>query len=128
MCPEINVDLSQVEDFAPIPDGVYPARVVDSKVKTGKDSGKTFVEWTFELFNCENSAFNSRRVWDNTMVEEKAAFRLKNLVKATTGESQIPKQWNTDALHGREVLLTLATETKGEYTNVRVKAYQPLTQ
>lgn len=74
------------KDFAPAPPGVYTLRVVDYKIttaKSGENAGATMIQWTHEIVDeGENSKVDGKRVWDNTMLTQKAYFRMKAFLKA----------------------------------------------
>lgn len=108
--------------------GIYKTRIVDSKVDTwaGRDGkpNTTYVGWTLETFGEDEPKNNGRRIFHNTPIEGKGAFRLQDFYRAATG-MECPGQFDRTMLHGTEVEVTVAPQqNKPEYTEV--KAVRPI--
>lgn len=85
--------------------GAYKARITASEVKTSQ-AGNLYVRWKFETFGTENPLHNGVEVYTSTPVAGKGAFRLHQLLKAALGElPPVGGQFDTEALHGREVMI-----------------------
>ena len=106
--PLITPDFSEATDYELIPEGVYNTRISGSQVKTSQ-AGNQYVNWTMDIFGAEGEyeKFNNRKIWHITMCSGAAAGRLKQFVKAVTGE--VPDgSFDTDELIGRECAVTVA--------------------
>lgn len=92
------------ECSAGLPEARYSARLVGVEQKTSQ-AGNIYLKWTLEIFgHAENPLFNGTKVWTNTPVSGRGAFRLRDLLKAAVGELP-PKGagFNPQSLLGREV-------------------------
>src|SRR5579863_441865 len=100
------------QDFPDLPDNMYFARVAKIATKIGKESGKPYLSWGFEIVQ---PPFQKRWVWANTQptVGPKSATG-KFLTELGVDISAIdPDTYNEQALIGRFVkVLVKTTESK----------------
>jgi hypothetical protein len=116
---QINPDFSEVQEVKP---GQYKARITDSEVRDSK-SGTQYVAWTMEIFGEDAGKALGAKVWHNTPISGKGAFRFKELCLAATGDEAVGE---TELLHGKEVSLIMAEETYNGQSRVAVKAVKRL--
>ncbi len=103
--------------FNPIDSGRYRATVFEISREVGKNSGKPYLKWCFQICECE--PFAGRRLWDNTSLSDNAKWRLVQVLKACGID--VPKgrlQLNPNDLLGKELILTVGLEPD-EYANDR---------
>lgn len=103
--------------FNPIDSGRYRATVFEISREVGKNSGKPYLKWCFQI--CEGEPFAGRRLWDNTSLSDNAKWRLVQVLKACGID--VPKgrlQLNPNDLLGKELILTVGLEPD-EYANDR---------
>lgn len=74
----IKINFGDIPDNLP-PEGEAEAVITKVELKTGKDSGKPYLNWEFELLDPE---FLGRKVWMITSLADTAIFRLKQTVEA----------------------------------------------
>jgi len=126
----IKPDFTEVaESIVP---GEYKVRVKDAQLKewaAREDRpARPYIRWELETFGDEKKQNNGRRIWHNTDIAGKAAFRLKDFLSAALKET-VTGQFDTEAVMGKEVLVTVV-ESKGKdgmpngYTEV--KTVRPL--
>lgn len=117
----VTPNFDQVQDR--VGEGIYKARVVDSKVDQwqGKDGKKptTFINWTMETFGEDVDKNNGRRIFHRTPIEGAGAFRLQDFYRAAMGED-LGGPFDRTMLHGRELEVTIGLQKdKSEYTEVK---------
>lgn len=103
-------------NFDPIPDGVYHVKLRD--VDTTKE-GPAGPYWSWEFEVVDSVGNDGRRLWNNTSLSEKAAFKMKETFDAfgTTLDT------DTDDLIGKVVKAVVSQRTiqsgnrKGEIAN-----------
>jgi hypothetical protein len=122
----VTPNFSEVTDK--VGPGIYKARIIDSKVDTwaGRDGkpNTTYIGWTLETFGETEDKNNGRRIFHNTPIEGKGAFRLQDFYRAATG-LECTGEFDRTMLHGTEVELTIAPQAaKPEYNEV--KAVKPI--
>ena len=103
--------------FNPIDSGRYRATVFEISREVGKNSGKPYLKWCFQI--CEGEPFAGRRLWDNTSLSDNAKWRLVQVLKACGID--VPKgrlKLNPNDLLGKELILTVGLEPD-EYANDR---------
>ena len=103
--------------FGPIDSGRYHATVFEITREVGKNSGKPYLKWCFQI--CDGEPFAGRRLWDNTSLSDNAKWRLVQVLKACGID--VPKgrlQLNPNNLMGKELILTVGVEPD-EYANDR---------
>nr|DAN07345.1 MAG TPA: Protein of unknown function (DUF669) [Caudoviricetes sp.] len=103
--------------FSPIDSGRYRATVFDISREVGKNSGKPYLKWCFQI--CEGEPFAGRRLWDNTSLSDNAKWRLVQVLKACGID--VPKghlQLNPNDLLGKELIIMVGLEPD-EYANDR---------
>lgn len=123
----VTPNFDQVQDR--VGEGIYKARIVDSKVDTwaGKEGkpNTTFINWTLETFGEVEDKNNGRKIFHRTPIEGGGAFRLQDFYRAAMGE-ECSGSFDRSMLYGREVELTVGPQKdKPEYTEV--KAVRPIT-
>lgn len=106
-------------------EGVYKARIVDSKLGKwdGKDGKKDthFINWTLETFAEAEPKNNGRRIYYRTPITGRGAGIFARMYKAVMGEDY-PKGQALDRtmLHGREVEVTVGVQRDNpQYTEVK---------
>ena len=105
-----------MNDFEPIPNGVYPAQVTASKIKETKDKKGEFIEFEFTVMSGD---FKGRKIWTrlnivnlSPVTVEIAQKELATLCRAC-GKSVIQ---DTQQIHGIPFLLKVRTKpAKGDY-------------
>lgn len=103
--------------FSPIDSGRYRATVFEISREVGKNSGKPYLKWCFQI--CEGEPFAGRRLWDNTSLSDNAKWRLVQVLKACGID--VPKghlQLNPNDLLGKELIIMVGLEPD-EYANDR---------
>lgn len=114
---EFTGNEDEVAGFSPIDSGRYRATVFEISREVGKNSGKPYLKWCFQI--CEGEPFAGRRLWDNTSLSDNAKWRLVQVLKACGID--VPKgrlQLNPNDLMGKELILTVGVELD-EYANDR---------
>ena len=110
---QIKVDFTGVESKTRkpvIPEGNYPAKVVEAKAETSK-AGNPMVVWTFEL---EGGDYTGARFWYNTVLLPQSLWNFRNTLEACgvevagSGAMDIP----LDRLAGRQCAVAIVD---GEY-------------
>src|SRR5690606_16853317 len=89
-------EAAENSDFEPMPAGRYIFKLVDVESKDGQRA--PYWSWQYE---CNEEPYVGRKVWDNTSLSEKAAWRLGKVFAAF----EVPADTDTDELIGREVAL-----------------------
>jgi len=117
----VTPNFDQVQDR--VGEGIYKARIVDSKVDqwAGKDGkpATTFINWTLETFQEVEDKNNGRKIFHRTPIEGGGAFRLQDFYRAAMRE-ECSGSFDRTMLHGREVEVTIAPQKdKPEYTEVK---------
>jgi hypothetical protein len=112
----VKADFSQAKTFELLPQGPYPVRIVGSEIKTAKKSGNEYIAWTLEIFNADRG--NGRKIWLNTSYSGKGAGMLKQLIESS-GVTFNGGTFDTDALHGKEVLCYIKHEKKMDSDDMR---------
>lgn len=126
----IMPDFSECADR--VGEGIYKCRVIDSKIDkwTGKD-GKPdtpYIGWTLETYGEAESKNNGRKVFHNTPVLGKGAFRLRDFYRAAMGEDCPATGFDRAMLHGRELEITIAKQKDNpEYTEIKAVKAVPAT-
>jgi len=113
--------LADVEDndFEPIDPGVYDFRVAKIEQRTGKTSGKPYLNIELE---CLDEDFTGRRVFDICSLGESSLWRLKAFAVACGVD--IEDEFDTDDFIGEECSATVDIESSEEYGDQnRVKQY-----
>jgi len=72
-----KVNFSDVEEFSPIPAGVYPVVVVDFTEEEGPAG--PYIAYTFEIIGGE---YDKRNLWTNLSTSPKALWKLKEALIA----------------------------------------------
>ena len=96
-----QADEAEVQDFSPLPEDTYRAKLLEVEQKEGRQSGKPYWNWTFEVTEGDHTG---RRLWVITSLSEKALFKLKEVFQAFgyTTDS------DTDEMIGEEVRLVVS--------------------
>lgn len=123
----VTPNFDQVQDR--VGEGIYKARITDSKVDTwqGKEGkpNTTFIAWTLETFAEVEDKNNGRKIFHRTPIEGPGAFRLQDFYRAAMRED-CAGAFDRTMLYGREVEVTIAPQKdKPEYTEV--KSVRPIT-
>lgn len=107
--PRIDLDLSDVKDFAPIPDDTYPATINEiSEVKQGPKS--KYVTATFEINDGE---FAGRKLFRNYPISGAGAGFFTEMVNKATGVELSPGEltsYDTDDLIGAHLQIVVKGE------------------
>lgn len=120
-------NFSEIQDR--VGEGVYKARIVDSKVDrwTGKEGkpATTYINWTLETFAEAEDKNNGRRIFHKTPVEGGGAFKLQDFYRAAMGQD-CTGPFDRTMLHGHEVEVTVGLQKDNpQYTEV--KSVRPIT-
>lgn len=103
--------------FEPLPDGAYHVRLAD--VDTTREGAKgPYWSWEFDVVE-PDSEYEGRKLWNNTSLSEKAAFKMKETYEAF----DVPLDTDTDDMLGSIVVAVVSQRTiqegarKGEIAN-----------
>lgn len=105
---QIKVDFTGVEGKSRkpvVPEGNYPAKVVEAKAETSK-AGNPMVVWTFEI---DGGDYTGARFWYNTVLLPQSLWNFRNTLEAcgveiaNSGAMDIP----LDRLEGRECAIAI---------------------
>ena len=110
----VTPDFSEASDLqTPFPEAIYKARITKCEMKKSKTSGNDYLNWELSVFGADGelSKFNKRNIFMITMLSGAGAGRLRDLIKAATGSTEIPQDFDTDELIGKEIQVM----TKMEY-------------
>lgn len=78
--PVLNIDLSAVEEFDPLPVGNYPIVVEKVELRSSKaDAESQYLNWSLAITDDE---FEGRKLFFMTSLKPKALWRLKAVLKA----------------------------------------------
>lgn len=78
--PTINVDLSNVTtQMEQVPPGAYPVMLTAVEERTGKSSGKPYLNWTFKILEGDSAG---RFVWHTTSLSPDSYWNLKRTLEA----------------------------------------------
>ena len=75
----INVDFSDTESSAVLPESDYLLKVADVEVRTSENSGADYLSFTMEVAEGE---FEGKKVYHNCSLQPQALFNLRNLLEA----------------------------------------------
>lgn len=100
-----------------IKEGVYKVRVT-AGVPGEYSTGTKYVKWTLETFGEAEAKNEGRKIWYSTPIEGKGAFMLKRLWDASTGGEEMPAQFDTEQLYGKEIEVIVAPNDRG-YAEVK---------
>lgn len=101
-----RVDEEEGSEFEALPPGKYIARLMDVNVSDSPGpSGFHYWTWEFEVVEPEDH--KGRKLWENTSLSDKAAFRLKMVFDAFG----VPADTDTDLLCGKLVGLVVSQRT-----------------
>lgn len=81
---KFKVNFSDVQDFEPMPAGIYHVEVVDVKLKESQSSDYPYLNWEFVVLE---EGYSNRKLWTITSLSPKAAFKMKEALIAF-GESK----------------------------------------
>jgi Protein of unknown function (DUF669) len=111
--------------FEPIPDGVYPAKVIGSELATAQSSGNPMIKITLQITSGD---FAKRLIWDNLVWTESSVWKIKSISEA----AQIPSNTSDKATIEEvaselldthvDILVETKTQNNGSQQNV-VKRY-----
>lgn len=112
--PKIKPDYS--EAVKPLEAGTYLCRVVSAEIKTGKESGKHYVNWKLETVN------DNLLVYYSTPVEGRGAGMFKHFVKCIDKNYE-SGEFDTDECIGQIISADLEIE-EGEYNGRPFKRFK----
>jgi hypothetical protein len=101
----IKLDFSNVQTFGPRDPGNYPATISKIEQKVGKDSGKPYLEFEF---NVEAGG----KAWRNYSLQDNAIWAIKSLlISLGVPEEKLNKSFSLEPreLVGKQVVLVIAT-------------------
>lgn len=81
MSPRLTLDASDVEDFTAIPEGTYPAKVVEIE-DVAKGPKAQYIPIVFQVTDGE---YVNRKLWRNYVIEGKGLFGLIDLINKLLG-------------------------------------------
>lgn len=120
--------MGQVEEFEPLPKGIYEFRLSDWEyIEESESSGEPFIKLEF---TCEEDEYENRKAFLNHSLQAKALFALKRTLKALGADAEtLSGEWDTDEvmpeLVGNTCRLNLDVEEyEGSEVN-RVKRVLP---
>lgn len=127
---KISPDFSEAQDIGtPFPEATFKTRITGCEQKTSK-AGATYLSWTLDVFGADGefSTYNNRKIWLNTMISGPGAGILKSFVKAALKTTEVPKNFDTDTLLGKELLVTTKPSfyEGQERSNPEIKKMMPL--
>lgn len=108
--------LDAPSSFEPLDDGVYHGRLREVTAAVGKDSGKSYWKWEFEVVE---EPYINRRLWKNTPTEGAGSSMTSEIFEAFGASPDT----DTDELCGEVIKLVVSTKTiqsgsrKGELGN-----------
>lgn len=73
---QYTLDFSSVEEFDPLPAGEFPVVIDHVELKTGKDSGKLYLNWDLIV---SDGDFSGRHLFMASGLGDKALWRLKQI-------------------------------------------------
>ncbi len=114
-------DFSEVQDRVGV--GEYSVRVTGSKPGRWEKDGKVtpYIAWELQTFGEPEEKNNGRKVFHNTPITGKGAFRLKDFFKAAMGEECPATGFDRTMLHGRELKITVGPQKDNpEYTEIKL--------
>lgn len=109
------------EDFPDLPDNLYVAKLAKIANKVGKNSGKEYISWGFELVQ---PPFSKRWVWGNTppSITSKSNAGKFLTILGVDIDAIDPNTFNEQTLVGKYVKVLLETkeneETGAKFQNV----------
>jgi len=123
--PKIKINISDLSDFEPLPEGIYTVMIESYEERVSQNSGNPYISWTYVVIEPEE--YSGRKLWDNTSLSPEARWRLGNLWKACGFESDGSEvDIDTDEMVGctLKVLVTQAPSRKDPLRNVNeIKRY-----
>lgn len=107
------VDEAEAMDFPLLDVGDYMASLNSVESRQGQ-AGEYWV-WEFAVSGDEegNDLANPIKLWENTSLSEKAAFRLKAMFEAF----QVPPDTDTDEILGEWVIVSVGQEVQKQGAN-----------
>jgi|SRR5690606_841949 len=109
---KIPMGEAQGGDFEPIEPGLYEATIFDIQLKTGRDSGQPYLEFTYKLKE------NNRRAWDNYSLQPQSLGFLKRLLSRfgySEEELSGDFEFEPNDLLGKECVVKITRVTEGPY-------------
>lgn len=109
--PKIRVDTREAESLKPIPEGPYPARVVEiGEVTEGPKAH--YIPVQLEITEGDHEG---RKFYQNLPIEGKGAGILVDFINKATGSDHDVDEldeldFDTDDLHGAEVIINIKNE------------------
>jgi len=118
MCPNIVPDFSQA---AGLDSGTYMARIVGSEEKIGKESGNPYINWKLTTTGNAEAKDNNQVIFHITPFTGPGAGLFKTFVEAALGEPVGDEiaNFETEALHSREVMMTVEKEAGRAFAKVK---------
>ncbi|NIN68865.1 MAG: hypothetical protein GTO63_30100 [Anaerolineae bacterium] len=123
MSPQLRVDMTEAESFAPVDaPGVFPMKVYSvSEAKQGPKA--TYVEVQFAFLEPELDKKHGK-VYNNYPINGKGAFRFKEMWKKILGEDlpeDAPIDVDTDELLGQEIDVDITIDYEYDPENPKNK-------
>lgn len=78
----MRVDFSEVQEFEPLPSGVYAVRITKVEEKQKPGGEYPYLNWEMTVIDGE---FADRKLWECTSFAPKALFKLKGLLECLDG-------------------------------------------
>ena len=105
----VHVDLSETQDFEPLPAGAYLVAITRYELKKTQ-AGDPAINYTLTV---QEGDYTGRKIWLFGMLVGKGAFVTKNLLKASGIECDSEQlDFDPDDLIGVEILVTLKVEIR----------------
>lgn len=122
----INLTGVSTDEFAAVPEGRYKVSVFTAEMRTGKDSGKPYLNWEFRIQ--EPTEFAGRRLWHITSLQENALFNLKGLLLALgVPEEKLKGDFDLEPsdYYGQELVLQIKHQEYQGQPRARVSKMYP---
>lgn len=126
----IKPDFSEVQDQ--LTPGEYKVRIVEAKLDSwpakGDRAETPYIKWTLETFDEADPKNNGRRVFNNTPISGKGAFRLQQFYKAAM-KQELGGDFDTEMLLGQSLGIVVidGMDKQGNPTGyTEIKSVKPL--
>jgi len=129
---ELNFDATQVEptsEFEILPDGDYPAVLIDSEWKGTKSGGGRYLQLTWEVLDGE---FKGRLLWDRLNLENKNDTAVKIAqasLSAVCRAVGVLRPKDSAELHNKPCTIKVVVEERNDRPGVfknEIRNYAPI--
>ncbi len=125
MSPIIQPDFSDVAELIP---GAFNARVTKWEQKESQaNPGNFYINWTCDVFGCEDEKLNGQKFWHMTMITGRGAGILKTFYKAVMHkELEKGESFDPEDFLGKEFRVVLVNDSYEGQDRIKVKSVGPL--